>query len=123
MLRLQLRKINSCLGIIPLVKLCSFIGFLILNVIKIVLGFVIKLNFYYLQSSPAKRVAKFSKYGFIQEVIPYLLQLLSKSNVEVTVEERKQLSDMALHGLVYQLKQDLEQSHVADTLRWVEIIL
>ena len=74
---------------------------------------------YYLQSSPAKRVAKFAKYGFIQEVIPYLLQLLSKSNVEVTVEERKQLSDMALHGLVYQLKQDLEQTHVADTLRCV----
>ena len=87
--------------------------------------FVVKVDMFHeqhtylpLQSSPAKRIAKFAKYGFIQEIIPYLLQLLSKSNAEVTVEEKKQLSDMALHGLVYQLKQDLEQSSVADTLRF-----
>ena len=64
-------------------------------------------------------MAKFAKYGFIVEVIPYLLQLLSKSNAEIIPEEKKQLCDMALHGLVFQLKQDLDQTNVADTLRLV----
>ena len=68
-----------------------------------------------------KRVASFAKYGYIQDVIPYLLQLLSKSNTEITGEEKKQLSDMALHGLVYQLKQDLGQTNVADTLRYFNL--
>ena len=49
--------------------------------------------------------------------MPYLLQLLSKTNTEISIEEKKQLSDMVLHGLVYQLKQDTEQTGVADTLR------
>ena len=78
---------------------------------------IIHINFVK-QSSAVKRVASFAKYGYIQDVIPYLLQLLSKSNTEITTEEKKQLSDMALHGLVYQLKQDLGQTNVADTLRY-----
>lgn len=69
------------------------------------------------KSSPAKRVAKFAKYGFIHEVIPYLLQVLSKDYNDVTMEEKKQLSDMALHGLVYQLKHEPDQTNVADTLK------
>ena len=63
-------------------------------------------------------MTSFAKHGYIQDVMPYLLQLLSKANTEITLEEKKQLADMVLNGLVFQLKQDLGQTAVADTLRF-----
>eukprot|EP00106_Octopus_bimaculoides_P003264 XP_014770706.1 PREDICTED: uncharacterized protein LOC106869467 [Octopus bimaculoides] len=56
------------------------------------------------KSSYVKRVASLASYGCIQEMMTYVQYILKKGGEEVTTQESKRLSDIALYGFIYLIK-------------------
>ncbi|XP_029652973.1 uncharacterized protein LOC115226128 isoform X1 [Octopus sinensis] len=56
------------------------------------------------KSSYVKRVASLASYGCIQEMMTYVQYILKKGGEEVTTQEAKRLSDIALYGFIYLIK-------------------
>ena len=73
--------------------------------------------FHMSKDSPVSRVASFAKYGYIHEILPYLQQLLRKEPSDVRPEEKKQLVQLGLRGLVCRLMQDPDNEDIAENFR------
>ncbi|XP_052272508.1 uncharacterized protein LOC127873013 isoform X1 [Dreissena polymorpha] len=59
--------------------------------------------FHLSKGSPISRIASFSKYGYVHEILPYLQQLLRKGNSELNLDDHRKLVELGLYGLVYRL--------------------
>lgn len=73
--------------------------------------------FHMAKGNPINRVSSFAKYGYIQEIMPFLQQLLRKDNSELMSEEYKKLVDLGLHGLVLRLSHEPENEEVTNIFR------
>lgn len=73
--------------------------------------------FHMSKGSPVNRISSFAKYGYIQEILPFVQQLLRKDSNKLSRDEYRQLVDLALHGLVLRLTQVAENEDLTNIFR------
>lgn len=75
--------------------------------------------FHLSKGSPVARVASFAKHGYVNEILPYLQQLLRKEPSDIRPEERYHLVQLGLHGLVCRLIQEPQDEGLMENFRQV----
>ncbi|XP_052768315.1 uncharacterized protein LOC128208770 [Mya arenaria] len=73
--------------------------------------------FHMSKGSPLLRVASFSKYGYIHEILPYIQQLLRKDESDISGADQHRLVELGLHGLVYRLTLEQDNTEIIQMFR------
>ncbi|XP_053407428.1 uncharacterized protein LOC123565052 isoform X2 [Mercenaria mercenaria] len=73
--------------------------------------------FHMSKGNPINRISSFSKYGYIQDILPFLQQLLRKENSELSTEDYGKLVELGLHGLVLKLSKEPDNEEIINLFR------
>ena len=63
------------------------------------------------------RVSSFARHGYVQDVLPYIDQLLKKDNVDLEDEVKQTLIEMCINGLMYGLSRDPDNTQLQRSIR------
>ncbi|KAL4238144.1 hypothetical protein ACF0H5_002856 [Mactra antiquata] len=73
--------------------------------------------FHMSKASPVNRIASFAKYGFIHEIMPFLLQMLRKERSSLNGTKYKYIIELGLHGLILKLSEEPNNEDVITVFR------